>query len=72
MDADYVYLCGLMWCRFGQQEAGKELIRAADTEDPDMQALAWAMFAKGLRRLRDLEKPVQSFSGTPFGEQLCG
>jgi hypothetical protein len=72
MDADYVYLCGLMWCRFGQQEAGKELIRAADTEDPDMQALAWAMFAKGLRRLRDLEKSAQSFSGALLGEQLCG
>jgi hypothetical protein len=72
MDADYVYLCGLMWCRFGQQEAGKELIRAADTKDPDMQALAWAMFAKGLRRLRDLEKPAQSFSGSLLGEELCG
>jgi hypothetical protein len=72
MDADYVYLCGLMWCRFGQQEAGKELIRAADTEDPDMQALAWAKFAKGLRRLRDLEKPAQSFPGSLLGEELCG
>jgi hypothetical protein len=72
MDADYVYLCGLMWCRFGQQAAGKELIRAADTEDPDMQALAWAMFAKGLRRLRDLEKAPQAFSGALLGEELCG
>jgi len=37
-----------------------------------MQALAWAMFAKGLRRLRDSAKPAQSFSGTSLGEKLCG
>jgi len=56
MDANYVFLCGVMWCRFGQQDAGKELLRAADSGDRDMKALAWAMFAKGLRRLRELEK----------------
>ncbi len=56
MDSNYVFLCGVMWCRFGQQDAGKELLRAADSGDRDMKALAWAMFAKGLRRLRELEK----------------
>jgi len=56
MDANYVFLCGVMWCRFGQQDAGKELLRAADSGDRDIKALAWAMFAKGLRRLRELEK----------------
>ena len=25
MDSNYVFLCALMWCRFGQQDAGKEL-----------------------------------------------
>ena len=57
MDSNYVFLCGVMWCRFGQQDAGKELLRAANSGDPDMKALAWAMFAKGLRRLRALENP---------------
>ena len=47
MDSNYVFLCGLMWCRFGQQEAGKELLRATNSIDPDMKALAWAMLAKG-------------------------
>ena len=47
MDSDYVFLCGVMWLRFGQQDAGKELLRAADSKDPDMKALAWAMLAKG-------------------------
>jgi hypothetical protein len=39
MDSDYMFLCGVMWCRFGQPEAGKELVRAATSMDPDMRAL---------------------------------
>jgi hypothetical protein len=56
MDSNYVFLCGVMWCRFGQQDAGKELLRAADSGDPDTGAMAWAMLAKGARRLRELNK----------------
>ena len=52
MDSDYVFLCGVMWLTFGQQYAGKELLRAADSMDPDMKALAWAMLAKSERPLR--------------------
>jgi hypothetical protein len=63
MDSNYMFLCGVMWCKFGQQEAGKELLRAASSGDPDMSALAWAMLAKGARRLRDLEKRAQTSSG---------
>jgi len=59
MDSNYVFLCGLMWCRFGQKDAGKELLRAVDSGDPDMKALAWAMFAKGVRRLKELDKRPQ-------------
>ena len=40
MDSNYVFLCGVMWCRFGQKDAGKELLRAADSGDPDTKALA--------------------------------
>ena len=72
MDSDYMFLCGLMWCRFGQQEAGKELLRAANSVDPDMSALAWAMLAKGARRLRDLERQAQVSSRANLGEALCG
>jgi hypothetical protein len=72
MDSNYVFLCGVMWCRFGQQDAGKELLRAADSGDPDMKALAWAMFAKGLRRLRELQKQMQPSSRPSLGEELCG
>src|SRR5712691_4760410 len=72
MDGNYVFLCGVMWCRFGQQDAGKELLRAADSGDRDMEALAWAMFAKGVRRLKELEKRMQPSSRAILGEELCG
>jgi hypothetical protein len=72
MDGNYVFLCGVMWCRFGQQDAGKELLRAADSGDPDMKALAGAMFAKGLRRWRELEGRMRSSSPMSVGEELCG
>ena len=51
MEVDYVFLCGVIWCKYGEQDAGQELLRAADSEDGDMKALAGAMFEKGLRRL---------------------
>jgi hypothetical protein len=72
MDSNYVFLCGVMWCRFGQRDAGEELLRAADSGDPDMEALAWAMFAKGVRRLKELGKRMQPSSRSILGEELCG
>jgi hypothetical protein len=72
MDSNYVFLCGVMWCKFGQKDAGKELLRAADSGDHDMKALAWAMFAKGVRRLKELEKRMQPSSRAILGEGLCG
>jgi hypothetical protein len=69
MDSSYVFLCGVMWCRFGQQEAGKELLRATDSVDPDMKALAWAMLAKGTSRLMDLDKRAQSLNTDKQGRR---
>jgi hypothetical protein len=43
MDGDYVFLCGVMWCCYGQEDAGRELVRAAESTDPDLSALALAM-----------------------------
>jgi hypothetical protein len=51
MNSNYVFLCGVMWCRYGQQEAGSELMRAAQGEDPDVSALALAMLQEGCRSL---------------------
>ena len=64
MDSNHMFLCGVMWCKFGRQEAGKELLRAAEFGNPDMSALAWAMLAKGAHRLRDLERQAQTSSRT--------
>ena len=72
MNSNYVFLCGVMWCRFAQQDAGKELLRAAGSGDPDVKALAWAMFAKGVRRFRELSKRAQPRSGASPGAALCG
>jgi hypothetical protein len=53
MNSDYVFLCGVMWCGYGQQEAGRELLRAALARDSDISTLAWTMFAKGKTVLRE-------------------
>jgi hypothetical protein len=56
MDSNYVFLCGVMWCKFGQLDAGNELLRAAESGDPDIKALARAMLAKGLPRFERVGK----------------
>jgi hypothetical protein len=76
MNSDYMFLCGVMWCRFGQKEAGKELLRAATSMDPDMRALARAMLATGALRLRSLERSLEGKAqrnpGTIPGGTSCG
>jgi len=47
MSGDCVFLCGVMWCKYGQQDAGSALVRAAQCEDPDVSALALAMLQEG-------------------------
>ena len=66
MDSNYVFLCGVMWCKFGQKDAGEELLRGCRFWG------AWAMFAKGVRRLKELEKPMQPSARAILGEALCG
>jgi len=64
VDANYMFLCGVMWCQVRQQEAAQELLRAASSGNPDMSALAWAMLKRGARRLRDLQGRAQTSSRT--------
>jgi hypothetical protein len=49
MDITYVFLCGVMWFRYGQEEAAWELLRATKSLDQDIQALARAMLIKGIK-----------------------
>jgi len=69
MDSDYVFLCGIMWCNYGWPEAGKELVRATGSGDPDAKALARAMLAKGIARLRRL---VNEQAYGQLGGESCG
>jgi hypothetical protein len=57
MDSDYVYLCGVMWCSYGQQEAGEELMRATHCDDPNLSALALAMLQEGFKPRQTLGRP---------------
>ena len=52
MDGNYLFLCGVMWCAYGEEDAGKELLRASSSPDPDTRTLAWAMLTKGMCELR--------------------
>jgi hypothetical protein len=54
MDSDYVFLCGVMWCGYGQEDAGSELMRAAQCDDPDLCSLALAMLQEGYRSVPQL------------------
>jgi hypothetical protein len=57
-----------MWCRFGQPDAGRELLRAADSRNPDVKALAWAMLAEGVGRLKRLENGRNLLPARSLGE----
>jgi hypothetical protein len=78
MDSNYEFLCGVMWCKFGQVDAGKELARAADSSDANLRALACAMLTKGMRRLRQLRERTRTCPRSVLGRvsgqrvgQLC-
>jgi hypothetical protein len=43
MDANYLVLCGMVWARFGQESAGRELIRALASSDDWVRVLARTM-----------------------------
>jgi hypothetical protein len=52
VNSDYVFLCGVMWCRYGQPDAGEELLRASASPDTDLRAMALAMLARGRKALQ--------------------
>ncbi|MBZ5598004.1 MAG: hypothetical protein LAN83_06755 [Acidobacteriia bacterium] len=43
MDASYIFLCGMVWSQFGEEDAGLELIRALGSPEQEMRVLARAM-----------------------------
>lgn len=47
MDANYLVLCGMVWAQFGQETAGRELIRALASSDEIVRVLARTMLEQG-------------------------
>jgi hypothetical protein len=47
MDANYLVLCGMVWAQFGQETAGRELIRALASPDEIVRVLARTMLEQG-------------------------
>jgi hypothetical protein len=47
MDANYLVLCGMVWAQFGQETAGRELIRALGSSDEILRVLARTMLEQG-------------------------
>jgi hypothetical protein len=43
MDSNYLVLCGMVWAQFGQEDAGRELIRALASSDEIVRVLARTM-----------------------------
>jgi hypothetical protein len=43
MDTNYLVLCGMVWSQFGQESAGRELIRALASSDDNIRVLARTM-----------------------------
>jgi len=62
MNSDYMFLCGVMWCRLGRQDAGKELPRVATSMDPEMRVLARAMWATGALSLEEFRRTGRDWS----------
>ena len=42
MSTDYLILCGVMWAQHSSTDACEELLRALNSDDPDVVSLACA------------------------------
>ena len=47
MDLNYLILCGVMWLRYGNDDAARELLRALKSVNPDLSAVARAILSQG-------------------------
>jgi hypothetical protein len=54
MDATCIFLCGIVWARYGEESAGLELIRATHSSDTELRVLARAMLQQAGDRSKEL------------------
>jgi len=73
MNANYIFLCGMVWSRFGEPDAGLELIRALGSADHHLRVLARAMLEEAADGSKALlgEALVQN-EISPDLANLCG
>ena len=72
MDASYLVLCGVMWSQFGEQDAGRELIRALSSADPEVRILARAMLGQaGIRSKALIGEALAKQEMSPLQARLC-
>ena len=72
MDSTYVFLCGVAWCQFGEEAAGRELIRALASADNKTRVLARAMLGKaGLRSKALIGEAVAREEMSQVQASLC-
>ena len=71
MDANYVFMCGMVWSQFGEQDAGHELITALQSTDPALRILARTMLdqAPGSKEL--LGQALADRAISPGDAELC-
>jgi hypothetical protein len=72
MDAAYILLCGAMWSQFGEEDAGRELIRALSSSDPEVRVLARAMIIQaGIRSKALIGEALAKREISPVQARLC-
>jgi hypothetical protein len=54
MDATYVFLCGIVWLQFGTREAGRDLILALSSRNPQLRMLARTLLEQAGDRSKEL------------------
>jgi tetratricopeptide (TPR) repeat protein len=75
MDSNYMFLCGVMWCKFGQQEAGKEFEAELATNPDD--ARSEYELGEMARESRKWNEAIENFARAvkidpQFAEALIG
>jgi hypothetical protein len=54
MDTNYLVLCGMVWAQFGQESAGRELIRALASSDDMVRVVARTMLEQAGESSKEL------------------
>jgi hypothetical protein len=71
MDANYVFMCGMVWSQFGEHDAGRELITALQSTDPAVRILARTMLHQTEGSQALLGEAIADRIISPADAELC-